>query len=121
MERTKGNVFVSDSECGWLDIIQQLPAPAKLQAEGIKYICGDTICSVDHKNKSIQKARAEHLVKCWNAFEEGGLVEQLLDVCKFAISPEAPFSTNQLEFANRIIEAIHKKAEAALAAAEGKE
>ena len=30
----------------------------------------------------VEVAHAEHLVKCWNAFEEGGLVTDLLAACK---------------------------------------
>lgn len=30
------------------------------------------------------RTNAEHLVKCWNAFEEGGLVTDLLDACEAA-------------------------------------
>lgn len=34
--------------------------------------------------KPANYARAEYLVKCWNAFEEGGLVEGLVGACEAA-------------------------------------
>jgi len=44
----------------------------------------------------------------------------LLDACKFAANPKAPFKTDQLAFANNIIAAIAKKAKAAIAKIEKK-
>lgn len=55
---------------------------------------------------------AEYIVQVINCHEI------LVDACKFAVSPEAPYKTDQLEFANNIIEAIAKKAEQALKEAE---
>lgn len=40
--------------------------------------------------------------------------DALVALAKFAEKPEAPYGRNQLEFANRIIKAIHDKAKAAL-------
>jgi len=43
--------------------------------------------------------------------------KELLDACEFAVAPKAPFSTDRLEFANRIIKAIQDKAATAIAKA----
>ncbi len=37
-----------------------------------------------HLDQDEYEANAEHLVKCWNAFEDGGLVGELVEVCKSA-------------------------------------
>ncbi|KKM82687.1 hypothetical protein LCGC14_1317040 [marine sediment metagenome] len=39
----------------------------------------------EDKAIEIQEANAEHLVKCWNAFEEGGLVEKLVGALEGAL------------------------------------
>ncbi len=40
----------------------------------------------EDKAIEIQEANAEHLVKCWNAFEEGGLVEKLVGALEKVIN-----------------------------------
>ena len=61
---------------------------------------------------STRLANAHRICQCVNNFDK------LLEVCKFAIMPEAPFNPNQLEFANRIIEAIQERAKIAVFEAE---
>lgn len=71
----------------------------------IEQIGGGAIASVMEIERV---ANAHHLVKCWNCHDD------LVAALEFAAAPEAPYSRNQLEFANRIIEAIHNKAKEAL-------
>ena len=40
------NVFVSDSQIGWFDIIERRPA-IEVGARGIDYVCGKTVASCD--------------------------------------------------------------------------
>ena len=45
----------------------------------IEQIGGGAIASAMEETRM---ANAKHLLKCWNAFEEGGLVEKLVGACK---------------------------------------
>jgi len=65
----------------------------------IRFCCCRCICL--HMGKHIKEIKQQR--------------DDLLAACEFAVNPEAPYKTDQLEFANNIIEAIAGKAETAIA------
>ncbi len=73
MERTKGKIrfiptSIEDSNViGWIDMANH----------GVL-----TVASSANIDKAKAKANASHLVKCWNAFEDRGLVEKLMGFAK---------------------------------------
>lgn len=86
-------------------------------------IIGDVVYIVAaHKEIAIIciKPDAGHLYKPIEMEANARLIAAaptLLEACEFAAKPEAPFSTDQLTFANRMIQAIEEKAKAAIAVA----
>lgn len=61
MERTKGEVKVAAYTGGWT---------------GVKTLDDELLFKLHLNNEN----NAEHLVNCWNAFEKGGLVGELVKV-----------------------------------------
>lgn len=70
MERTKGKIrfiptSIEDSNViGWIDMANH----------GVL-----TVASSANIDKAKAKANAAHLVKCWNAFEDNGLVGEMVE------------------------------------------
>jgi hypothetical protein len=60
---------------------------------------------------AIQKANAEHLVYCWNAFEQGGIVERMAGVLKEAREGNGVSDENTWR-RNRVIAVLLKELEA---------
>ena len=64
------------------------------------------------KEHSDYKANAERFVKCWNAFEEGGSHDALLDELKMIVAllclPGSVVSANDIEHAKVVIAAAEK-------------
>ena len=76
MERSKGTIrFIkaarneTDNIVGWVDMANH----------GVL-----TVAANANIDKEKAKANAAHLVACWNAFEDGGLVGEMRDACKKA-------------------------------------
>ncbi len=62
---------------GKLEISSQYSNPREL------WIGANFHIATTHGTKS--QTNANHLVHCWNAFEEGGLVDALLAACKLGL------------------------------------
>jgi len=101
-ERTKGEVIYDQVAVNAIDIASKESSATIAQ-----------VISEEDELGNLEIANAKRLVLCWNCHDD------LVAACEFASEPEAPFSTDKLEFANRIIKAINEKAIAALDKAKG--
>ena len=55
-----------DSGCGWLEIHESVPAP---KGSGVSFVVGDTICTVENKDKAKERAIATEICKAHNREE----------------------------------------------------
>ena len=79
MSHTQGKIQLGST--GIKDVIILGPSPSKKYIANvvIEQISGGAIAEV---MESEREGNAKHIVHCWNAFEEDGLVTKLLNACK---------------------------------------
>ena len=77
MERVKGKI----EAWGNGDFITEIRLRTK---GGYITVCCLTPCDTIEKQEE-QDANAAHLVKCWNAFEDGGIVGELVEACEIGL------------------------------------